>query len=422
MTKETAAKKLTETFLQNVKTPAAGREEYPDGQGGCPGLRLRVYATGRKAWLFEKRVKGGPKRKHTIGTYPELSLKAARDAAREIAVEAAKGIDRIAVAEEAASQAALRAMNSVSVREVLDAYQALHLDNLRTGDERRRTVEEALRDYLDQPVADLTRRHLQLAIDDKARSGAKVRANRMKAALSHFAKFAWQRSYLDEHIGLGLAKAVAEYPRDRVLSIEEMKAIWAATYEIGDPWGPVLRLLILTAQRKGEIAGMTWANVNFRDRYLAFSTDDTKNRQPHIVHLSQPALDELEALYEGQARSELLFTTTGTTPISGFGKMKKRFDRLLGEGFEPWRFHDIRTAFATAMVDRGELEVVVDRVLNHVASGSAPSAVARAYNKALHLDARKRVIERWGATITGRGGSEADQDAPAGPAKVVAIR
>lgn len=390
---------LTETIIRNLKAPEDGRMEVPDA--ACPGLWLRVYPTGRKVWLYEKRVKGGPKRKHTLGTYPAVPLKMARSTAQEIAVEASNGVDRVALAAEAKITEELRRKSTLNVQRVIDRYEGLHLCNLRTGAERKRTLLEALAAYLDEPVTVLTRQIFQNAIDKKAESGTKVQANRMKAALSHFGRFMWQRGYLADHIGVGLAKAVEEYPRDRVPSVAEVRAIYRATYDMGSLWGPILRLIILTGQRKGEIAQLKWRDVDLEGSCLVYVGTSVKNRRPHIVHLSAPAIKEIEALENGQGRDEFLFTTTGTTPVSGFGKVKKRLDALLGDDFEPWRIHDIRTGFATAMVEVGEQEAVVDRVLNHAATGSAPSAVSRAYNRAQLLPERKRVLDLWAEMIAG---------------------
>jgi integrase len=116
------------------------------------------------------------------------------------------------------------------------------------------------------------------------------------------------------------------------------------------------------------------------------------------VHLSDPALAEFTALRE-KSDGDLIFTTTGTTPISGFGNMKARLEGLVG--IEDWRLHDLRTAFASALCDAGEPENVVDRVLNHVASGSAPSAVSRVYNRSEMLPQRARVLGRWAEMVTG---------------------
>lgn len=139
-----------------------------------------------------------------------------------------------------------RGYSKTSVAHVLAAYESLHIQNLRTGGERKRMLTQALEPFLEMPVGDLRRSDLQGVIDAKANLGALVYANRFKAALAHFARFAWSRGYSESHIGAGLTGAVREIPRDRVLNLEEMRAIWDATLEETGVFGPLVRLLILT--------------------------------------------------------------------------------------------------------------------------------------------------------------------------------
>ena len=432
---------LTDAYLKSLAAPEVGRLEVSDAKRA--GLALRVYPGGRKVWMFEKRVKGGPKRKHTLGEYGDerdgkVTLAKARLMAQRIAAEAAQGIDRIAEAEkaqratEAAEKARLEAEAAkVSVRSVIAAYDALHLSpNLRTAGERRRQLEQVLESHLDSPICDLTRKDLQARIDAKAGEGRIIMANRLKAGLSAFTKWAWRRGYTETDIGAGLSKAANEKPRDLVLSVAQVRAIWKATGDLGDLWGPLFRLLAITAQRRGDIGGLRWSEVE--ENRLAISGARTKNGKPHIVHLSAPAKAELDAIraaqdataeaeraalseaeraaYDARRKADgLVFSTTDETPVSGFSKAKARLDEKLGEGFPAWRLHDLRTAFATAMAEAGESEAVVDRILNHVASVSAASAVARVYNRAEQLPQRAKALDRWADFLTGEAGAEVVQ-------------
>lgn len=385
---------LTDAFLRAIIAPESGRIEIADAKR--PGLSLRVYAGGRRVWMFEKRVRHGPKRKHTLGEYPRpVSLADARREAEAIAAEAARGFDRVAEAEKARYAAEATEAAKITVAATIDRYDALHLSpNLRTAADRKRQLEQALSAHMDRSIADLTRAHLQAVIDAKAKAGRAIMANRIKSALSAFTRWAWRRGYTETDAGAGLSKAVSEKPRDVVLSVAQVREIWAATFKLGDPWGPLFRLLLVTAQRRGDIGGLRWSEVN-ADR-LEISAARTKNGKPHIVHLSELARRELDAL---PRENDLVFTTTGKTPVSGFSRAKARLDRHLGEHFPPWRLHDLRTAFATAMAESGESEAVVDRILNHVASVSAASAVARVYNRAHQLPQRARALDRWADLI-----------------------
>ena len=396
-------KELNDRLLRSLKTPDTGRLEISDTKR--KGLRVRLSNTGSAVFMYEKRIKGGPKRKHTLGNWPSYTLSQARADALILEVEAAQGIDRIKNSEEKKisdqnkqKSEASAAANLLSVQAVIDIYDKLHLSSLRTGRERRRQLEQSLVAHLHSPIQDLTRQQIQTAIDKKAHEGKRVSANRIRAALLAFTNWAYGRSYLTESIGLGVPKAIKETARDRVLSLEEIHSIWRASFTMGNLWGPILRLLILTGQRRSEIAKLKWDEINLNKMQIIKVGSKTKNKKAHTTHLSAPALQTLLSIKKTE--NDLVFTTTGTTPVSGISKMKKQLDVILGDEFKPWRLSDFRTAMATALAENGEAETIVDRILNHSASGSAPSAVARVYNQAENLTQRAAALETWGQMVT----------------------
>lgn len=357
------------------------------------GLRVRVSPSGIKTWVFEKRIRGGHLRSHTLGRFPIISLSEAREKAIVLEKEAMEGIDRKA-----------EVLGQQSVSSVLDIYEQLHLANLRTGAERRRQLDTALSKHRDTPISKLERRNFQAFIDQVAATGSLVHANRYKAALSAFAGFAWRRGYTDQNIGAGLSHALREKPRDRVLSLQEVRAIYDAAEFLSPLWRPCNRLLILTAQRRSDIAGLRHSEINLDQKRFDLPASRTKSGRAHIVHLSYPALELVNSLKpenESEPASDLLFSTTGRTPVSGFSKVKQQLDEMLPD-LEPWRFHDFRTAFATTMAETGASEGVVDRVLNHSASASAASAVARVYNHSKQLKQRAMVLDKWAESVTTR--------------------
>ncbi len=390
-------RKLTDRFLDSIKAPTEGRDTYSDTLRA--GLHLRVGQ--RKAsWVFEKRVKGGAKRKHTLGAWPDMGLAQARAAALEIEAEASKGIDRIADAESARLSAERAAAAQLTLGQVLDRYAELRLANIATGPQVERELRRVLSKHMNRPMAEVSRADLQGIIDLHAGAGHITYANRVRAYLRTLTKWAARRDYTPGDIGFALEGAGREMPRDRVLSFSEVQTIYRATYGLGDLWGPMFRLLLLTGQRRGEIAGLRWGNVNFAGRCIELTGRQTKNRRPHITHLSPPALAELQELLKRRGESDLVFTTTGKTPASGISQAKARLDKLLGDGFEPWRLHDFRRAMATALAGTGVPEGVVDRIQNHAATGSAPSAVARVYQQSDLLPQRAAALNRWAELVT----------------------
>ena len=171
-------RELNQGFLNSLSPPSEGRLEVSDTKR--PGLHFRLSSTGQAVWMYEKRIKGGTKRRHTLGKHSrKFGLSEARALALELEVEAAQGIDRVAInraTKEAEQEALSRAL---SVRQVLDMYGNLHLTNLRTGRERKLQIQKALADKLDTPINELRRSDLQAAIDAKASEDHKVAANRI---------------------------------------------------------------------------------------------------------------------------------------------------------------------------------------------------------------------------------------------------
>ena len=182
-------------------------------------------------------------------------------------------------------------MQAQSVSVVLDRYAELHLSTLADGKRRAAQLRAALGGRLATPMAQLTHADLQAMVDGKA-VDAPVASNRLAAALSHFANWARRRGYIQEAIGAEISKPTRERARERVLSLEEVGAIWRASHVLDQPWGSFLRLLILTAQRRGDVAGMRWREID--GTRWAIPGERTKNRRPHIVHLAAPAMDEIK--------------------------------------------------------------------------------------------------------------------------------
>ena len=154
---------------------------------------------------------------------------------------------------------------------------------------------------------------------------------------------------------------------------------------------PLLRILTFTGQRLNEVACCQWAEINLEEAKWELPRDRSKNKTSHVVHLSNPVRKEFDNLMN-PTNQELVFTTTGKTPVSGFSKAKKRLDKI--SGVNDWRLHDLRRTFATVATETlGYEPVVVDRVLNHV-NGSV-KGIAAVYQKGQYLEKRKIVLDAW---------------------------
>jgi len=179
-----------------------------------------------------------------------------------------------------------------------------------------------------------------------------------------------------------------------VLDDSELARVLNAAKSMGYPFGPFVELLMLTAQPEDEIAGMRWSEID--GQKWTIPGHRSKNGKDHLVHLSAPALAVLAELPRDD-QVDLVFTTTGTTPISGFSKAKEKIDRI--SGVRGWRFHDIRRTVTTGLANLGHSPHVADKILNH--RSGAISGVAAVYQKAEFKVERENALTDWGNYILG---------------------
>lgn len=205
----------------------------------------------------------------------------------------------------------------------------------------------------------------------------------------------------------GMAAPRALPSRRRVLGEEELICLWKATERAGWPWGPYVRLLILTMQRRQEVAEMDWSEIDLAAKLWRLPAERAKNDEPHIVPLSDLIVRELEVM--GAQERGLVFTTNGRTPVSGFSKAKRALDadmlaimkdRHEEQGGDPstvvipdWRLHDLRRTGATNLQALGVPIEVTEAVLNHISGTRA--GIAGIYNRYKYEPEKKAALEAW---------------------------
>jgi integrase len=191
--------------------------------------------------------------------------------------------------------------------------------------------------------------------------------------------------------------------RDRVLSDREVGLVWRGSDELGPPFSHFIKLLLLTGQRREEVASMNWDELDRAEATWTIPSARTKNRNPQLVPLSAPALTILDAIASGGEwpKRGYVLTTTGKTPVSGFTKPKRRLDEMLsaelGDGFVPWRLHDLRRTLATGLQRLGVRFEVTEAVLNHV-SGSRGS-IAGVYQRYNWADEKRAALSGWATHV-----------------------
>jgi integrase len=400
-------RKLTDLFVERAKPPPHGRIEYFDA--AFPGLALRITDNGGKSWCAFYRFKGRLRR-FTIGRYPAIKPAQARREAAAALERMREGVDP---AEEKRARREMRTPETDTFGAVANDYLELH----HRKNSRESTFREAKRDiernvlpkWRSRPIASISRRDVIELIDGTIARGAEVQANRTLARLRALFNWAIEKDRVAASPVARMKLPTQERPRDRVLSDDELRWLWQACDEIGWPFGPLVKLLLLTAQRRDEVAGMTWLEINFGKRVWTIPRHKAKNDCVHEVQLSEAAIEVLRSM--PRIGDSLVFTTTGETAVSGFSKAKLRLDAGMleakraelgarkGDGIPGWTLHDLRRTATTGMAKLKVPPHVADKVLNHV-SGTI-RGVAAVYSRFAYFDERREALEAWGNNITG---------------------
>jgi integrase len=181
--------------------------------------------------------------------------------------------------------------------------------------------------------------------------------------------------------------------RARILTEDELRAVWGRAIETGYPYGTIVLLLILTGQRRGEIAGLRRAWI--KDGWITFPIGFTKNKREHRIPLGNFAKIILESI---ASKTDLLFPARGRTdvPFSGWSKSKKEFDRVLG--FSDYTLHDLRRTFSSNLAKLAVPIHVTEKLLNHV-SGTV-SGVAAVYNRHSYADEMREAMAIYEKYLT----------------------
>jgi integrase len=354
-----------------------------------PGFGVRLRAGGKGVWIIQYRV-GVQQRRETLGDIRKVDLKAAREAARQRFAAVTLGSD------PAAEKAAERAAAKVTLGSVIDRYLAVKQAAVeqatlrpKSYHETQRYLRESFKPLHGLPVHKVERRNVAARIGEIVTENGPVAAIRARAAISAFFAWAMGEGLADSNPVIGTNRPDGGGARDRVLSDAELAKIWTALPE--SDFGRVMKLLTLTGQRREEIAGLRWSEIDLDKRIISLPASRTKNKRPHDIPLSDSAIDVLSECPRRDGR-DLVFGV-GKGGFGGVAKAKERLDAAISQT-KPWRLHDIRRTVATVMADKlGVQPHVVEAVLNHVSGHKA--GVAGTYNRAVYAKEKREALTLW---------------------------
>jgi integrase len=387
-------KALTNRSVETAKS-GKDRREIPDGY--LPSLYLVVQPTGAKSFVVRYR-NGGRTRKHTLGSYPAINLKAARELGAKALRLAAEGRDP---AHEA------RSSRKDGIEAVVDQFVQQHCrraNRPRTAQETERLLRSyVLPRWRGRLVHAITRRDVLDLLDHVVDKRTGKVGNSVLAAARKMLSWCVERDIIPSSPCQGVKKPAAEIARDRVLTDRELTAVLLAADVLGYPFGTLVKLLILTLQRRDEVARTEWSEVDLDAGLWTLPPERVKNNERHEVPLSVAVLDILRAVPR-IADSRYVLTTDGTAPSSNYARNKRRLDALLPPDMPGWRLHDLRRTGASGMARLGIALPVIEKVLNHT-SGSFAGIVS-VYQRHSFADEKHAALDAWGQhverLITGR--------------------
>lgn len=392
---------LTDAKIAALKPPASGQVEYPDKL--VAGLRVRSGSTGAKTFILRKRV-GGKLKNITLGRYgPRFGLAEARKKARGLLVDIDAGKD-----PTINLQSPRKGGTPNTVRALVETYLAAEVRGKKRS---AREIERILAGYVVPVIGDrladsISRADVTRLIDDVTHADtAKPRAAMGRAVFAQLSAFySWAMPRLDRLPANPCRDAGRPAPvkaRERVLTDDEIRALWKVASKMERPFGPGFKLLLLTGQRRAEVFGAD--RSEFSGDTWVIPAARAKNGVAHIVPLSKQAQSVIAKLPEIEGTTFLFPSRSNTeTAASGFSRATERLQKgmaaqLKVETVAPFVLHDLRRTMATGMQRLGVLMPVVEAVLNHV-SGSR-SGVAGVYQRHTYLAEKKAALDLWAAEV-----------------------
>ena len=394
------SKYLTDPTIGKIRKPLKGkRKEVFDSD--APGLALRITDKGARSWSVYFRLTDTTGRQKnlraTLGRYPSIGIAEARRMAREIRDQAAADIDPRKARVEAQTKAQVIA-ERLLFRNVAEGYIAARCQREDSGTPKKghlkqgKDIDTIIRRRLipawgDKLIPEIGR----LDLRDVTRplvAETPMAAHRLHGVAKALFYWSVNEGILEASPFARMEAPVKKYPRDRELKHPELKRVWAACEAKTYPFGPLVKLLALTLQRRNEVAGMQWPEIDLNKAQWTIPTERSKSERAHIVPLSKAAVQIIKGLPRYVGGPYVFTTSSGMRPVSGFSKMKVVLDKAAK--VTDWRLHDLRRTGRSEMARLKVDDVVAERILNHV-----PRGLIKIYNRYQYLDEKREALNLW---------------------------
>ena len=374
--------------LRSAETP------YRVSDQRCVGLAIRVAPSGLKTWDLAYRIRGTAKiRRLSLGRLGDVSLEQARQRANELTGAARAGRDLLAEEVETRTAAASR----ITVEKLIAVYIRRRVaGRLRTATEIERRLNRALVPILQRHAEEIRRRDIRELLDIAADQGIEREAEKRRQTVGAMFRWALSQDIVETDPTAGLKAYDPGTPRDRVLSADEIEALWKWLETDSIPPDPadILRLQLATGARCGEISGMHAEEIDREQWTWTLPAARSKNKRPRVTPLVGVARQIVEARLSGVQSGPLFTAETGTTfTAAHIGHyLLARRDKLPINKFTT---HDLRRTVATFLAEMGISFDIVGAIIGHEAGGRETRTLVRHYVRTDFIERKKTVLEVW---------------------------
>lgn len=373
------------------------------------GFGVRVTSAGTKSYVFQYRLGGRESRtrRYTIGRHGSpWSATDARAEAERLAQMVARKQDPMTLELRRRRQA-----KRAEFGEYIDRFSKLYLEKRWKRSDRVKSLLErhAVPMLRHLSIRDVDRQDIARIYDRLANTPSV--AHQLHATLRKMFRWAVSRGDLDRSPLDCVEGPPAARARERYLTDEELALVWRACDVLKPSFVAVIRLLILTGQRRGEVAGMSWQELDHARRTWVLPASRTKNSREHVLPLGPQCVTIFDGLTDAEdwSRCGLIFASDAFGERLGFSKIKARLDREIKRQLDgndsvtdlrsiaPWRFHDLRRSLATGLQRQGARFEVIEAILNH--KSGERSGVAGVYQRYGWHEEMRVTLDDWGAHI-----------------------
>jgi integrase len=379
--------KLTDSNLAKAIREARGKPDVIVWDDELPGFGLRIR-NGKRSWVFQYKI---GERQHRIRLGgSELDCNHARllAGAQKGKVSEAKlghGVDPAIERDQIKAEAKPQPKGK-TLAALIAEYLAAKVGSLRprSFEETRRHLEKHFAPLHNTAITNIQRFDVAARIREIAKASGPVAANRCRASLSAMFTWAIGEGLCDQNPVAGTNTQEENGPRERSLSDVEAATVWLAAPE--NDYGRIVRLILLTGCRRKEISSLQWSEIDLKEKTITLPGERTKNKQTHVVPLSDAAVAILKDIPQRPNR-DFVFGI-GKGGYSGWARSKVEFDKTVN--VNEWTLHDLRRTVRTGLGDLGIQPHIAEAVLNHI-----PPKLIRTYDRNKYESEKRDALDKW---------------------------